>query len=433
MPLSVLILAAGKGTRMNSNYSKVLHHVGNIPMIYYSIDLAQKLNATNIGVVLSEKALEIRSFVKGLSNKIDLFVQSKQLGTGHAILSAKKFEKKIGDLIILYGDCPLISIDTLNDLITARKKGADLAVLGFVSNNPKQYGRMVIDENNNLKRIIEFKDANKDEIDIKLCNSGVMISSGKILFSLLNQIKNNNSAQEFYLTDIVYNANKEGLNVQYVNCSELEAQGVNNRQDLSEVENQFQVNKRMEALANGVTLKDPSSIYFSYDTEIGRDTIIEPNVTFGTGVKIKNDVIVKSFSYLEGCEVNSNLTLGPFARIRPKTILGEGVKIGNFVEIKRSNLSQNVKVNHLAYIGDGKIGKNSNIGAGTIFCNYDGYSKNKITISNNTFVGSNVSLVAPLEIGNNVVIGAGSTITNDIKNNELSLGRARQINKKRKK
>ena len=242
-----------------------------------------------------------------------------------------------------------------------------------------------------------------------------------------------NLAKEFYLTDIVYNANKEGLNVQYVNCSELEAQGVNNRKDLSEVENQFQVNKRLEALSNGVTLKDPSSTYFSYDTEIGKDTIIEPNVTFGTGVKIKNDVVVKSFSYLEGCEVKSNVTLGPFARIRPKTILDEGVKVGNFVEVKQSHLSQNVKVNHLAYIGDGKIGENSNIGAGTIFCNYDGYSKNEITISKDTFVGSNVSLVAPLKIGNNVVIGAGSTITNDIKNNELSIGRTRQINKKRKK
>ena len=433
MPLSVLILAAGKGTRMNSNYPKVLHNVGNIPMIYYSIDLAQKLNATNIGVVISEKAVEIRNFIKRLSKKIDLIVQSKQLGTGHAILSAKKFEKKAGDVIILYGDCPLISINSLNNLITARKKGADLAVLGFFADNPKQYGRMAVDENNNLKKIIEFKDATKDELGIKLCNSGVMIANSKILFSLLNQIRNNNSAQEFYLTDIVYNANKEGLNVQYVNCSELEAQGVNNRKDLSEVENQFQVNKRIEALSNGVTLKDPSSTYFSYDTEIGKDTIIEPNVTFGTGVKIKNDVVVKSFSYLEGCEVNSNVTLGPFARIRPKTILDEGVKVGNFVEVKQSHLSQNVKVNHLAYIGDGKIGKNSNIGAGTIFCNYDGYSKNEITISNDTFVGSNVSLVAPLKIGNNVVIGAGSTITNDIKNNELSIGRKRQINKKRKK
>ena len=301
MPLSVLILAVGKGTRMNSNYPKVLHNVGNIPMIYYSIDLAQKLNATNIGVVISEKAVEIRNFIKRFSKKIDLIVQSKQLGTGHAILSAKKFEKKIGDVIILYGDCPLISIDSLNNLITARKKEL---IWYIFCHNPKQYGRLAVDENNNFKKIIEFKDATKDELGIKLCNSGVMIANNRILFSLLNQIRNNNSAQEFYLTDIVHNANKEGLNVQYVNCSELEAQGVNNRKDLSEVENQFQVNKRIEALSNGVTLKDPSSTYFSYDTEIGKDTIIEPNVTFGTGVKIKNDVVVKSFSYLEGCEVN---------------------------------------------------------------------------------------------------------------------------------
>ena len=221
--------------------------------------------------------------------------------------------------------------------------------------------------------------------------------------------------------------------MKYVNCSELEAQGVNTRQDLSEVENQFQKNKRLEVMGNGVTLKDPSSIYFSYDTEIGEDTVIEPNVIFGPGVKIKNSVLIKSFSYLEGCEVKSNVTLGPFARIRPKTILEEGVKVGNFVEIKESNLSQNVKVNHLSYIGDGNIGKNSNIGAGTIFCNYDGHSKHKITISNNTFVGSNVSLVAPLKVGNNVVIGAGSTITNDIKDKELSIGRAKQFNKKRNK
>ena len=433
MPLSVLILAAGKGTRMHSNYPKVLHHVGNIPMINYSIELAKKVNANNIGIVISKKALEIRSFITELSNDIDLIVQSKQLGTGHAILSASDFEKQTGDIIILYGDCPLISVKSLNNLINARKAGADLAVLGFVSDNPKEYGRMAIDENNNLKKIIEFKDASKDEIDIKFCNSGVMIARGKNLFSLLKQVKNNNSAHEFYLTDIVSNANKEGLNVKYVNCSELEAQGVNTRQDLSEVENQFQKNKRLEVMGNGVTLKDPSSIYFSYDTEIGEDTVIEPNVIFGPGVKINNSVLIKSFSYLEGCEVKSNVTLGPFARIRPKTILEEGVKVGNFVEIKESNLSQNVKVNHLSYIGDGNIGKNSNIGAGTIFCNYDGHSKHKITIANNTFVGSNVSLVAPLKVGNNVVIGAGSTITNDIKDKELSIGRAKQFNKKRKK
>ncbi len=400
MALSVLILAAGKGTRMNSNSPKVLHHVGNIPMIYYSINLAIKAKAKNIGIVISKDATEIKNFIKSLSINIKLFVQSNQLGTGHAILSAKEFETKSEDLIILYGDCPLITVDTIKKLINTKKKGADLSVLGFLSNNQKEYGRMVVDKNNNLSKIIEYKDADKNEKNIKFCNSGVIISKAKILFSLLNQISNNNSAKEFYLTDIVSLANKQGLIVKSVYCNEAEAQGVNNRQDLSEVELEFQKNKRLEILDNGVTLKDPSSVYFSYDTEIDQDSIVEPNVIFGPGVKIKKNVLIKSFSYLEGCQVET--------------------------------LAQNVKVNHLSYVGDGKIGKNSNIGAGTIFCNYDGSSKHSINISSNTFVGSNVSLVAPLDIGDNVTIGAGSTITEDISDEELAIGRARQINKRKK-
>ena len=432
MALSVLILAAGKGTRMNSNSPKVLHHVGNIPMIYYSINLAIKAKAKNIGIVISKDATEIKNFIKSLSINIKLFVQSNQLGTGHAILSAKEFETKSEDLIILYGDSPLITVDTIKKLINTKKKGADLSVLGFLSNNQKEYGRMVVDKNNNLSKIIEYKDADKNEKNIKFCNSGVIISKAKILFSLLNQISNNNSAEEFYLTDIVSLANKQGLIVKSVYCNEAEAQGVNNRQDLSEVELEFQKNKRLEILDNGVTLKDPSSVYFSYDTEIDQDSIVEPNVIFGPGVKIKKNVLIKSFSYLEGCQVDSNVVIGPFARIRPQTVLEHGVKVGNFVEIKQSTLAQNVKVNHLSYVGDGKIGKNSNIGAGTIFCNYDGSKKNSINISSNTFVGSNVSLVAPLEIGESVTIGAGSTITDDISDKELAIGRARQINKRKK-
>ena len=243
MALSVLILAAGKGTRMNSNSPKVLHHVGNIPMIYYSINLAIKAKAKNIGIVISKDATEIKNFIKSLSINIKLFVQSNQLGTGHAILSAKEFETKSEDLIILYGDCPLITVDTIKKLINTKKKGADLSVLGFLSNNQKEYGRMVVDKNNNLSRIIEFKDADKNEKDIKFCNSGVIISKAKILFSLLNQISNNNSAEEFYLTDIVSLANKQGLIVKSVYCNEAEAQGVNNRQDLSEVELEFQKNE----------------------------------------------------------------------------------------------------------------------------------------------------------------------------------------------
>ena len=323
-------------------------------------------------------------------------------------------------------------MDTIKKLINTKKKGADLSVLGFFSNNQKEYGRMVVDKNNNLSKIIEYKDADKNEKDIKFCNSGVIISKAKILFSLLNQISNNNSAEEFYLTDIVSLANKQGLIVKSVYCNEAEAQGVNNRQDLSEVELEFQKNKRLEILDNGVTLKDPSSVYFSYDTEIDQDSIVEPNVIFGPGVKIKKNVLIKSFSYLEGCQVDPNVVIGPFARIRPQTVLEHGVKVGNFVEIKQSTLSQNVKVNHLSYVGDGKIGKNSNIGAGTIFCNYDGNKKYNINISSNTFVGSNVSLVAPLEIGESVTIGAGSTITDDISDKELAIGRARQINKRKK-
>jgi len=433
MSLSVLILAAGKGSRMKSQHPKVLHKVGNAPIIYYPITLAKNVKAQRILTVVGKNSNQISDTIKGFSSEVEIVEQSEQLGTGHAVLCAKQhFTGRTGDLLILYGDCPLISEESIKKLLHLRETGVDLAVLGFDSKNPKSYGRLILDTTGVLEKIVEANDATAEEQTITFCNSGIMIADANLFFFLLDKVSNKNAAREFYLTDLVTLAKKENMVVQTTSCPENEAHGINDRSDLAKAEEYFQNSMRLKMMRNGVTLIDPSTVFFSFDTKIGTDTIVEPNIIFGPGVRIKENVRIRSFSYLEGCLVKPDVIIGPFARIRPETTLDEGVRVGNFVEIKKSNLHKNVKANHLAYIGDASIGEQTNVGAGTIFCNYDGSSKYNISVGKNSFIGSNTSLVAPLKIGDRVVIGAGSTITDDISKDSLALGRSRQVNKKKK-
>ena len=433
MSLSVLILAAGKGSRMKSQHPKVLHEVGNVSMIYYPINLAKSIKAQRISVVVGKNSSQLKKSLKSFHAEVEILEQSEQLGTGHAVLCAKNhFSHQSGDLLILYGDCPLISNESIKKLLKLRKNGADLAVLGFHSANPKSYGRLILDGAGDLEKIVEAADATTEEQAINLCNSGIMIADINLFFSFLKKISNKNASGEFYLTDLVALVRQENMIVKTASCPENEAHGVNDRLDLAKAEECFQNLKRAEVMRKGTTLMNPSTVYFSYDTELGADTIVEPNIIFGPGVRIRENVRIRSFSYLEGCLVKPDVIIGPFARIRPDTTLDEGVRVGNFVEVKKSKLNKNVKANHLAYIGDALIGEQTNVGAGTIFCNYDGTSKNSIEVGEKSFIGSNVSLVAPLKIGDNVIIGAGSTITDDVSKDSLALGRSRQINKPKK-
>jgi len=355
-------------------------------------------------------------------------VQPEQLGTGHAVNQARKILADFhGNVIIIYGDTPLLKSSTLANLSASLSK-ADLSVLGFETETPDRYGRLVVD-NDNLERIIEFKDASKFEKAIKLCNSGVMAISKTLLFELLTKINNQNASGEFYLTDIVEHAVLAGKSCKVVQCNELETMGVNSRAELSKAELEYQNRRRDAALKNGVTMPAPLTVHFSYDTNIGCDTIIEQNVVFGPGVTVETGSQIKAFSHLEGAFVASGAIVGPYARLRPGTQLERNVKIGNFVEVKESRIATGAKVNHLSYIGNASIGARANIGAGTITCNFDGVMKHQTKIGTDAFIGSNTMLVAPVSIGKEALTASGSVIVNDVPNGALALGRSKQVNK----
>lgn len=428
---SVIIVSAGKGTRMKSSISKPLHKVGNLELVNHVINTAKKLNCQEISVVVSEENCE--EIRKNVDDNIKTVIQYDRLGTAHATsIGLSKIEHEENYVLIMYGDVPLIKAETYENMLTKLKNSnASLVVLGFnVSDIKQKYGRLIVKNNEELEKITEYKDATENERNIKLCNSGIIATKVSLLRELLKEVKNENASKEYYLTDIVEIARKKDLICNYVVAEEDEVMGVNSREDLSVAERIFQNNKRKEAMKNGVTLVDPNSVYFSYDTEISNDVVIEPNVTFLPGVKIDSNVTIKSFSYLESCEIKSGCSIGPFARIRPNTILNENVHIGNFVEIKKSNIENGVKIGHLTYIGDSEIGENTNIGGGTVTCNYNGYTKSKTKIGKNCFVGSNTIFIAPVEIGENTFTGAGSVITKNVDDNDLAITRAEQKNVK---
>ncbi|MDG2405028.1 MAG: bifunctional UDP-N-acetylglucosamine diphosphorylase/glucosamine-1-phosphate N-acetyltransferase GlmU, partial [Paracoccaceae bacterium] len=371
MAPSVIILAAGKGTRMGTDLPKVLHQVGGAPMLLHVLQTATRLEPKHIIVVVGHRAEEVEAAAKDYYDTTQVVLQQEQKGTGHAALQAKTaLTDTSGDAIVLYGDTPFVRYETLLALSESRAS-ADIVVLGFEAANPGCYGRLVT-QGDRLVRIVEYKDASAAERAISLCNSGVLCADIDVLFSLLDAIDNNNAAGEYYLTDIVRIANERSLTVTALRCDEAETMGVNSQTELARAEALFQSTARAGMMDLGITLQAPDTVYLAFDTVIGRDSHIEPNVVFGTGVTIENGTHIRAFSHLEGCHVSSGSVVGPYARLRPGTELAENVKIGNFVEVKNTQIKQGAKINHLSYIGDASIGEASNIGAGTVTCNYDG-------------------------------------------------------------
>lgn len=425
---------------MKSDLPKVLHKVANREMLNLVIDEAKILKPKNITIVVSEemKNFEEKIIAAHPEVKITFALQKERKGTAHAVsCGLASFEKGGGaqsatedlgeKLLILYGDTPLTTHQTMKKM-SDKLEDFSLCILGFDDEEENAYGRLVVDSKGHLEKIVEFKDATDEERKIALCNSGVMAVDGAAIKNLLAKVKNDNAAGEFYLTDIVAIAGEFGLKRTFIKTDLQEVLGVNSRVELARVDLLKQNRIRKKMMDSGVTLLDPTSVYFSFDTKISNDVVIHPNVFFGPGVEIHKNVEVKSFSHIEGAEIAVGAVVGPFARIRPGTKIDENVRIGNFVEVKKSHLKKGAKVNHLSYIGDSEIGVEANIGAGTITCNYDGYSKFKTKIGDRVFVGSNSALVAPVEIAQDAVIAAGSVITKNVEKDSLAFARSRQTN-----
>lgn len=428
MHTSVVILAAGQGTRMNSDLPKVLHPVAGAALLHHAMHSAASLEPEHTVIVAGHGADQVQASAEEHSPEAKTVVQREQLGTAHAVLQARQeLQDFDGDLLVLYGDTPFISPETLAKMAAARAT-ADLVVLGFNAADPGRYGRLIT-QGDSLERIVEFKDASAKERAITLCNSGVMLAKASRLFDLLDQVGNDNAAGEYYLTDCIELARKADQKAQVVTCEEAETLGVNSRLDLAAAEAAFQDRARTELLENGVTLAAPDSIYLSYDTVIGRDATIEQNVIFGPGVTVESGALIRAFSHLEGCHVAKGAVVGPYARLRPGAELAEAAKVGNFVEIKNAEVGEGAKINHLSYVGDAAVGAEANLGAGTITCNYDGVMKHRTDIGAGAFIGSNTMLVAPVRIGAQAMTGSGSVITEDVAEGDLALARAKQVNK----
>ncbi len=428
--VTTIILAAGKGTRMKSNISKPMHKIAGLEIISHIIKTVEKIDTKETIIVVSEENNE--DITKCLSDKEKLVIQKERKGTGDATKTAIDIISNINNpVLITYGDMPLVESETYTKMIKRiYEENVSIVALGFYTKDTtNKYGRFKINADNNLESIIEFKDATEEERKNPLCNAGIyVIKNAELLKNLLERIDNKNASGEYYLTDIIKIAYEQKLKCVYDIAMENEVMGVNSRNELAVAEKIFQDKKRQEFMLSGVTLQEPSTVYFSYDTIIENDVTIEPNVFFANGVKIKSGTVIKSFSYLEDCEINNNVTIGPFARIRPGTVLKNNCKVGNFCEIKKSTIGNGTKINHLSYIGDTEIGDNTNIGAGTITCNYNGYTKSKTKIGNNSFIGSNTIMIAPINIGNNTMTAAGSVITNDVIDGAIAISRSEQKN-----
>ena len=424
-----IILAAGEGTRMKSSLPKVLHKIAGLPLVCHVVRQVQLIGKSDIAVVVGRGADDVSSAVKEFSKTANIYLQKERLGTAHAVLSARQMlGENYDDVLIVFGDTPLIEAKSLERARDELAHGADIVVMGFVTENPSGYGRL-IEKDGKLQEIVEEKDATTEQKKIKFCNGGVMALNGKLALSLLEQIKNENAKKEYYLTDIVKIGVSRELEVRAISIPFENVIGVNTRVELSQAEALWQKRRAKELMLSGVTMLRPETVYFSYDTEIDRDVIIEPNVFFGLNVKVETGVVIHGFSHLEGAIVKAQSEIGPYARLRPGAILENSSKVGNFCEIKNAKIGEGAKVNHLTYIGDAVVGGHTNIGAGTITCNYDGFNKWKTIIGENAFIGSNSALVAPVEIGDGAYVASGSVITDQVPENSVAFGRARQINK----
>ncbi len=424
--IAAIILAAGKGTRMKSDKHKVLHPIAGRPMLMHLMASVDALNPAKKVVVVGSGKDQLEG---AIGNSAQLAVQDPQHGTGHAVQQAEAALKGFdGDVLILYGDVPFVPTVTMQAMVN-RLNAADapaIVVLAFEPEDATGYGRVLV-EDGCIAKMVEQKDATDAEKAVKLSNSGLMAVKARDLFPLLARVTNDNAQQEFYLTDIVNIANEDGRKSVVVMTDPFDVAGINSRAQLAEMEDAWQQRRRTQAMDDGATLIAPETVWFAWDTMIGRDVLIEPNVFFGPGVSVADNVKIRAYSHIEGAQIASGCEIGPFARLRPGTVLEDNAKIGNFVETKKAHLGKGAKANHLTYLGDATIGAGANIGAGTITCNYDGYFKYQTVIGEGAFIGSNSALIAPVKIGRDAIVAAGSAVSRDVADGELRMVRAEQL------
>ena len=427
-PVALVILAAGAGTRMNSDLAKPLHELGGMPLVGHALRAGLELSPERVIVVTGHGAEAVEAAVAELAPEAVCIRQEAQLGTGHAVLQAMPALADFdGDAVVLYADTPFVTAETLARMRRARA-ARDIVVLGFETAEPGRYGRLVM-EGSTLRRIVEAKDADAATLAIRTCNSGLMAADAAHLSDLLARLSPENAAGEFYLTDVVEIAVADGCTAGVVLCPEAETLGINSRAELARAEAQLQAILRNRAMEDGVTLVWPETVMLAADTVIGRDAVVEPHVVFGPGVTVESGARIRAFSHLEGAHVSAGAIVGPYARLRPDAEIGNDARIGNFVEIKAATIGEGAKVNHLTYVGDAEVGAGANLGAGTVTCNYDGVMKHRTVIGAGAFIGSDTMLVAPVTVGAEAMTASGSVITENVPDGALAVGRARQINK----
>lgn len=427
-PLAVVILAAGKGTRMKSDLHKVLHPIAGRPMLEHLLASVAELAPERQVVVVGSGREQLE---KQLGERATIAVQEPQLGTGHAVQQAEAALSGFsGDVLILYGDVPFVSAETMRAMLDRlhADDAPEVVVLGFEPAHALQYGRVLAHADGRIAKMVEHKDATEAERACRLCNSGLMAVKATRLFDLLGKVGNANVQGEYYLVDVVNIANAEGGHCAVVvTADEGEVAGINSRGELAEAEARWQAARRIQAMADGATLVAPETVWFAWDTRLGRDVTIEPNVVFGPGVTVADGVTIHAFTSLTGATLETGAEVGPYARLRPGAVLKAGAKVGNFVEVKNAVMGEGAKASHLTYLGDADIGAGANIGAGTITCNYDGYFKYRTVIGERAFIGSNSSLIAPVKIGADAIVAAGSAVSRDVDDGELRLVRAEQL------
>ncbi|HEV7689459.1 MAG TPA: bifunctional UDP-N-acetylglucosamine diphosphorylase/glucosamine-1-phosphate N-acetyltransferase GlmU [Hyphomonadaceae bacterium] len=422
-----VILAAGKGTRMKSPRPKVLHEIGGLPMLAWSVALAKELGCKRIVIVVGPDMPQLSEAAAKLVGAENVAIQKDQLGTANAVDAARaQLANADGHAIVLYADTPLVPKEAGERAFAELDKGASVCVLGFKAKLPNRYGRLVTAGDSSLEAIVEANDATEAQLKIELANSGVMAAPAKLMFELLKEVKNDNTKKEFYLTDLVGLARGRKLKAAVALCEERDVQGVNSQVELAQVEAVFQQQRRDHFMTEGVTLPAPETVYFAHDTKVAPGVTIEPNVVFAPGVSIETGAVIRAFSHLEGAKVGPGALIGPYARLRPGAVIAKDAHIGNFVEVKNVTVGEGAKANHLSYLGDGEVGAGANIGAGTIFCNYDGFFKYRTIVGAGAFIGSNSSLVAPVTIGAGGYTGSGSVIVEDVPADGLAIARGRQ-------
>jgi bifunctional UDP-N-acetylglucosamine pyrophosphorylase/glucosamine-1-phosphate N-acetyltransferase len=424
-----VVLAAGEGKRMKSRLPKMLHPIGQLPMIAHVLKALQAAAIDRIAVVIAPNQSNVADAVAQYAPSSTVQVQSEQRGTAHAVLAARAvFGQRADDILVVFGDTPFISPAAVAQVREGLARGAAVVVGGMMPDDPTGYGRLLV-ESGRLRAIREERDASDAERAIRFCNGGVLGLAGPTALQLLDQIGNKNDQKEFYLTDIVEIATRAGLDVVAIEIPADEVFGINDRAQLAAGEQRFQARRRAEAMAEGATLVAPETVFFAHDTVLGRDVTIEPQVVFGPGVTVAENVTIRAFSHIEGARIASGAIIGPFARLRPGAEIGESVHIGNFVEIKAATVEEGAKINHLTYVGDARVGAKANVGAGTITCNYDGFAKHRTDIGRAAFIGSNSALVAPVTIGDGAYVATGSVITDDVEPDALAIARGRQVTK----